>query len=207
MSGQWMCLPRALGAWCLHASTHMSGVEQNTNVYQEETDHWIRQGIGNWFCCKVQHPVPHLLWLLVLYCTPRTSCCLARWRGSWAGVRGRALWTFLSGIRATEAVQNMNATRMRSCLHFSFVHNNVCRFNATASRCDASSGAPLVHKYDYVLEMCLSGVVVLVCRILLYIDIRARGRTLTGQGRARVLWVQSVSKVKTYEAPQPCRPL
>lgn len=49
--------------------------------------------------------------------------------------------------------------------------------------------------------------VVLVCRMLLCIDIRARGRTLTGQGRASVLWVQSVSKVKTYEAPQPCRPL
>lgn len=41
-----------------------------------------------------------------------------------------ALWT-LSGIRT--AGQNMNATRMRSCLHFSFVHNNVSRFKATSA--------------------------------------------------------------------------
>lgn len=75
-------------------------------------------------------------------------------------------------------------------------------------RCDAASRVPLLQKYDDVLEMCLSGGVVLVCRIIwLCIDIRVRGRTLTGQSRARVLWVQSVSKVKTYEALQPCSPL
>lgn len=45
-----------------HASHPRRGVELNeirTCTISSLYDHWVRQGIGNWFCCKVQHPEQH----------------------------------------------------------------------------------------------------------------------------------------------------
>lgn len=50
-----------------------------------------------------------------------------KWNLSWS------IWSWT--LSCCMPAQNMNATRMRSCLHFSFVvqHNSVSRFNATAA--------------------------------------------------------------------------